>query len=162
MLTVNDSGINLALSQVPRVSDPLLYEEFLSIYNAINILAQAHGVQGGAGISNSIPVEALEDLPPGAALTFTGSGSILQASLSEALTPKYTRAFVAQGTTILTGTTGAAAFFGANQYLSGLTVGAMYYLSDTPGVYSSVPGTNSQAVGIAVTENILFFLPPSL
>lgn len=158
----NDLGVNLGLPQVPRVTDPQVYEELRLIHNAINVLAQSGGAQTGAGSTNSVAVEALEDLPPGSPIWLTGSGTTLQARLADAATPRYARAFVSQSTPILTGTTGSATFFGANGLNSGFTVGTMYYLSNTPGAYTTVAPANKQALGVALTENIIFFLPPSL
>lgn len=42
------NNINLGISSTPEISDPILFREFLRVYNALNILAQSIG-GGSAG-----------------------------------------------------------------------------------------------------------------
>jgi hypothetical protein len=47
-------------------------------------------------------------------------------------------------------------FTGILSGFSGLTPGLIYYVSNTPGIISSTPGSNTKKVGVAVSETELF------
>ena len=52
--------------------------------------------------------------------------------------------------------------FGMYPEINGLTPGDVYYLTATPGALGVSPGANAQAIGYAVTDKNLFFLPQLL
>ena len=82
---------------------------------------------------------------------------VLTARLANVTTPQYAKAFCS---TLNGATVGAVAEFtllGVNQFFSGLTPGATYYLSATPG--SIQAGATAQPVGFALSTQNLFFNP---
>jgi len=155
------SNIQNLITQLPRNLSPELEQEFNKIYSAISSLMFSLDPAAGAGATDSVVVIAQENLPVGAPVYITGSGTDLIAYLADMSVNRPTYAFVSQTTDILAGKTGRVSMRGNNVFLSGLTVGALYYTGITPGVYTNVDpgGADSQIVGIAISETSLFMSP---
>lgn len=97
-----------------------------------------------------------EDVSPGDQVELFDGVAGLSARLADAVTPRYAFGFVSATENIMAGNTGEVTLAGNNLYLTGLTPGQIYYLSDTPGQITDVPGTSEQFVGIAISDATLF------
>lgn len=119
------------------------------IWDSLEQLAQS--------VSYNRPIATFfEDCQPGELVNIYESGGILTARKANAAAPLYAYAFVSTTAEVLAGGTGEVTVIGLNLFLTGLTPGATYYLSDTPGEVSITPGANAQIVGIAYSDSILF------
>lgn len=95
-----------------------------------------------------------EAVSNGSALCIKSDGKIYKAS---ALTQAEVDGFI--GIATCNGVAGETAnfiSFGYKTDYSGLTPGTVYYLSDTPGVLSTTPGTISKKVAIVFSPTTLF------
>jgi hypothetical protein len=170
---------NLNLSVLPEIEQkksPDVYAELLRIRNALRTLQAALDLYTGALEYDSdywsevyptttvrlqnisrLYVIASEPIAVGQAVNFWNNAGVLTARLADAATPRYARAICSTVAGIPTGEFGEVMLFGAMDFFTGLAPGSYYYLSDTPGFVSNVPGTNSQLLGTALSGGILFF-----
>lgn len=96
---------------------------------------------------------------PGDAVAINSVASVTVASQANAAFPFYAVGFLLSRIPVAINGIGIVQFYGLNQFLAGLIPGKRYYLSDTPGAYSLIPGTHQQAVGIALSVNTMMFFP---
>lgn len=113
-----------------------------------------------SGNLNRFYVTAAEDIVYGAAITVGGSPlRVRNANAADTTLP--CRGFCTAPTGIATGGTGEIQICTGKVGISGLTPGASYYLSDTPGLIAPVPATISgsiaQYVGFATDSTTLVF-----
>lgn len=115
-----------------------------------------------AGNLNRFYVQGAEAISYGAAVSFTNVAGTLQAVLAVATdSSKPALGFCTAPDGIGVGLFGEVVIAAGVVSIGGLTPGASYFLSDSPGLISSTPGTISQYLGFAVTSTTLsFFLAP--
>lgn len=168
-------SFNLGLSATPETQDPTQFSEIVRLYNAVSILAYYLDLYTGAKAfpagewSVTTPAQSLrlQNLTRGYC-TFTETvvagqllhlqGTARLANATDATRPA--RAFATAPVTA--GQIGEYMLLGAITNFAGLTPGALYYLSTTPGIITSVAPISTQykqAVGFAVDANTLFFRP---
>ena len=167
---------NLGLPALPIDDDPTLFTSLLPIHRAIQglqialdqytgILAQPQEAWSTIPPQNTLIASNLFRMYRPFAVNVTGgqmvgvdtSGNIVLAGAATGA-PKC-RGFSTGAVTA--GQFGEVITFGGTiTFAPGtLVIGATYYLSNTPGLISTAPGTNSQAIGFAITTDILVFQP---
>lgn len=108
--------------------------------------------------------QASEAIIQGAAVNlYASAGSLFVRNANATTSTKPCHGFCSQSGGLTAGEIGEVIVVdGCNQNLSGLTVGALYYLSTNSGQFTSNPPTASgnlqQCLGIAITANALLFL----
>lgn len=174
--------INLGLPATPDIEDKKYYIEFTRIYNAINAVARAIDTYTGSieediaywnqvgisdirlqNISRIYPI--FDDtVLPGAMINLYNVSGIIHARLAKAAdATKPARGFSVASVT--SGLNGEIALIGANNHLTGLTPGELYYLSATSTsgqIVSAAPssaGNLIQPVGFALSSTTLYFNP---
>ena len=101
---------------------------------------------------------ATEAIAQGAMVNFYNNAGALGArNASATAAGKATRAFA--NSAISANSWGEFILGGYNPYISGLTPGTLYYMSNTSGAISTTAGTVSQKIGIALSANKLLFTP---
>lgn len=116
---------------------------------------------GGGGIGTSAPIEvfnctATEQI--GDAIFVFGADSVRQANASNMSTMKVVGIISEK----LTTTTVRIILSGEVTGFTGLTPGATYYASTTPGQLSTIPSLIEQEVGVAIDANTLFLNPQEI
>jgi hypothetical protein len=169
---------NLGLSIIPEADeqqDPALYTEALKLRNAMFALQAAlDNLTGAIGEDPSawsadtpdqwirlynltrVYLKSSEAITQGAVVSFWNNGGTLNARNANASSPYYARAYSTGA--VASGVFGEFVLMGAVT-ISGLTPGSTYYLSNSTGLISASPGTNTQVLGYALTSNKLFFNP---
>jgi hypothetical protein len=170
---------NLGLGALPEIDqrkNPDIYNDLLRIRNALKTLQFSLDQYTGAisedsaywkniQSQNSVRTQNIskvyavssDTIAVGQIVELYNNAGVLTARLSNVGTPRYARAFCS---TLGGATPGAVSEFsllGVNQFFSGLTPGAIYYLSGTPGAIQA--GATAQRVGFALTAQNLFFNP---
>lgn len=116
-----------------------------------------------SGNLNRFYAQAAEDIPFGAAITFTFGASPIQILLADAndLTRTACRGFCTTAGGIANGDFGEVQVNTGLASISGLTPGRTYWLSTTAGLIAPTPslaaGTVEQMVGFAITSTTLLF-----
>ena len=148
-----NNSINSGLPAQPFHADLATLDELRSIYNAISINQQI------LSDSTRFVAMALESITAGDYVAVTldaGRCKVRKANATD--NTKIAVAFSLQ--TIVAGAWGVFVTVGNNNLLSGLTVGSMYYLSDTVGggVTTTAPvgaGKTVQSLGFALSSTEL-------
>lgn len=177
-----ESPIDTGLPQQPQGIPPELFNEFWTIYNAIQALQR--GINQYAGViawpqaewSQLTPAEtilaqnthrlytiATENLAFGALVNLWNDSGVLKARLANAtnnLKPCFAICNTVGG--ISSGSYGEVLVMeGLSLGVSGLIPGARYFLSTTPGVLTNAPpvavGNIEQPIGVAFSGNLFFF-----
>ncbi len=120
---------------------------------------------GGTGADISQAVTASESLPAGALVSLWDDAGTLKARRANATdNTKPAVGFVTDPYS--PGASATVYFVGVNRDLSGLTLGADYYLSTTPGAVTTTPPSASgnlvQRVGQALSPTALAFAPQEI
>lgn len=178
-------SINLGLPATPDVKDPTIFVELLRVYNAINAVARGLDTYTGAlpalpedydylglsnlrdqNISRMYPIFDV-DVLAGAMINVYNVAGVLHARLANATDgTKPARGFAAA--TVTSGNRGEIVLLGLHPLLSGLTPGALYYLSAvsaTGQITSAAPATVGnlvQPVGFALSDTAIWFNPTLL
>lgn len=147
------SGINTGLAALPLNGDP----EAIKVFAAIQILQEY--------ITKLSRVMAVFDtiIAPGQPVAVYLSGGKLHARLANAT--DNTKPAVGFCTKVagIAGTVGEFQTSGINEYCTGLTIGAQYYLDTTSGAITTAKpvgaGKIVQPIGFAITTTSLFFNP---
>ena len=171
-----NSTINLGLPAIPEPADPKSFGDFLRVYNALRILSIT--VDSYTGAKGQDP-QYYAQTPPAASILSQNSlrmyakfgvaitagqavylydvAGVTTVGLASALTTaKPMRGWCS--TTTAADSYGEV-MLGGLMPLTGLVLGATYYLSNTAGGISIGPGTTSQKVGFAVDTTHLFVQP---
>jgi hypothetical protein len=168
-------SINLGLTIVPEAHNPEDALEFNKIYNALNTLGNALDSYTSpvaypqADWPSLLPSSTLkwqnmcrayflasEAIVAGAVINIWSNAGTPNIRNANASVPQYVRGVAPNA--VASGSYGEV-FLKGMAFISGLTPGAVYYLSNTAGLISSAPGANSQIVGFALTSNTLLFDP---
>lgn len=178
-------SLDLGIPQVPEYAgkeDPLLFLELQRIYNGLNNLAfylDAYtgrapltvAVQAGFDLYKTTRAQYLDviyakasvDIPAGSACytRYNATTQEFTASLASATAADtFCTGFCVSDGGVQTGSLCAIQLgCGLVPYIGALTEGTTYYLSDTPGVISSGPGTNVQKLGYALGPVYFYFTP---
>lgn len=157
-MTLFSSSINLGLPQLPSIpeSHADTYEELLRVYAAIQTLLTE------ATQSTRVICTFDETVTAGQAVSFYTVAGTLRARLADAT--DNTRPCVGFSTYATSATaTGEVQCTGLNINLSGLTPGALYYLSETSGAITATKpvgaGKIVQPIGWAISTTTLLFNP---
>lgn len=173
---------NLGLSVQPEIDQqkhPQIFLELARMRNAFRVLQGALDAYTGAlsedpqywnqvTPTNSTRVQnisrlyakASETITVGQVVYFWNNAGVLNARKADANAIGNTaRGFCAVTAGVVAGDMGEFILLGVNPYYAGLTPGTTYYLANTPGLISAVPGTVSQVVGWAIDANNLWFAP---
>lgn len=164
---------------IPQELQPLFKPLYIAFQNIIQTLITYCGIAPRSPkailVSDNDPTailasnvhrfytQASENISQGAAISLWPQGGILFVRNANATdSTKPCDGFCSQTGGILNGQIGEVILSdGSNTYLSGLTVGARYYLSTTSGAYTTTPPTSSgnlqQSLGIAITATALRF-----
>ena len=182
-LTAYSSPVDFRISTsppgtIPPELTPVFNELYLSIHQIIltvtnncgvgpQIPSQWEVIKGDsftlqAGNLNRFYVEASELIPYGAAINLWNNGGILMAQNANATThTKPCQGFCSTIGGIAVGTAGEVILNAGIARLSGLTLGANYYLSGTNGLLTTVPltgaGNIEQFCGVAIDSTHLSF-----
>lgn len=165
-------GTNLGMPALPDTDDPKLFAALLPLHTAARNLALSLDNSTGRTFvapeeygnvspytniaSNILYVQFSEDVEAGHMITFHSVAGVLLGK--KAVGPALET--LARGFSLskrLAGETGPVGLFGLDPYITGLTPGTAYYLSNTPGVISSTVG--NQYIGFALAEDKLWFAP---
>lgn len=147
-----ESSVNLSLPIKPVTDNPELYNELLTVYNALRLLAQAFD-----DIVNETILVAFEDITIGQALAVYSDAGI--GKFRKALDPTYycigfAGTNASAGESVLCRIRWRYPIFPAGT----LTPGTLYYLSAaTPGLITTTPG--NQLIGIAQDDTTLLWKP---
>lgn len=179
MLTGGRSS-NLGLSPFPEFTEnkyPDIFADSTRIRMAINALQTkmdqltgalplASAYQGMVGANKTVQLgnltrfyaNASQNINAGQMVNFHNVAGVLNARKAGASSlTTMCRAFC--NTTVLAGAYGEFILMGVLPGLSSLVPGALIYLSDTAGLISTTPGTNSQVLGYALSATELYFNP---
>ena len=157
------ASIDTGLPQLPSSTVPELHRELIKIYDAFK------KVQTGIDSLNRDLGSYNVDTTYGQIVNVIDTSGAAHIRLASAaagtIYPAYGFCPTPEG--VLTGVSGEVQYIGLIQGLSGLTIGAIYYLSDTVpgGITSSKPvgaGKIVQPIGIATSSTCLFFNPTLL
>lgn len=176
MTTSRTSSLNLGLSSLPETKGED-FPEFVRIYNALNIMASALDAYTGTTIPDESewteldPADTLrsqnlsrlfiqfyENIVAGAPIKIFNDGGVAKAALALGSGfANYADGF--SGTSTAAGDWGYVYLgMGLNPYITGLTVGTVYYLSATvAGTITAVRPANPQSVGRALTSSLLWW-----
>lgn len=154
-MTTLSTSVDLQLPQLPVIADTEVRNKLARVFSAINILAQALDTYTGAGLVAIFS----ETVIAGDLINVYNNAGVLTARLASAAdTTKPANGFAPLAVT--SGHTGAIYPIGVISELSGLTPGAIYYLSDTtPGGRKSTQPTVIQPVGFALSSTTFFCNP---
>lgn len=111
-----------------------------------------------AGNLNRFYVQGAESISAGAAVSFVNVAGTLQAVnavATSSTTPAIAFCTAPDGIDI--GIFGEVQIVAGTVAIGGLTPGASYYLSNTPGLISPTPGTLAQYLGFAISSSVLAF-----
>lgn len=160
------------MSLIDSQKDPKAYNDAMHVRAALNaIRSQIDKVSGNLGFNavtdlntlisdlTYVSGTALEDIAPGALVTFVDNSGTLGIKNAAADTALYARGFCAETSTITSGNLVQIKLKGPYQYYSSLIPGNMYYLHGTLPRPSATPATNSQKLGIAITSQLINFQP---
>jgi len=172
---------NLGLSISPEFDQkkyPEIWADLVRVRNSIRALQSALDAYTGQTPINPVDysstaqssslllqsqakvyVPASVAISPGQMVNLFDSAGVLTARLADAATPNYVRGFASISAAVGIGDYLEVTLLGADFYVTGLTIGAVYYLQDTPGALGTTPGTNTQAVGYALDTTNLWFAP---
>lgn len=183
MSDTTNLSIDLGIPQTPEFAgDPMTFLEFQRIYNAINNLAgYLDEYTGRAPLTTSVragyaPLSGMRnqylDVPYGYAQEDIQAGSacytrwdatngrLLVSKASASAADTFCTCFCVTDGGVTTGSLVAVQFSGGViPYIGSLIEGQTYYLSNTPGVISNVPGTVVQKLGYAIKSNYFYFCP---
>ena len=178
-------SLDLGIPQVPEYAgkeDPLLFFELQRIYNGLNNLAfylDAYtgrapltvAAQAGFDLYKTTRGQYLDviyatasvDIPAGAAC-YTRYNAVTEeftAHLASAVDPTTfcTGFCVSEGGVVAGSLCAIQLGTGLVPFIGSLSEGATYYLSDTPGLISSGPGTHAQKLGYALGPVYFYFTP---
>lgn len=144
--------IRLALNTIRNAID--------SITGAVPVTATEAGATATGSKITRVVGKALEAIGPGAIVTLVNdSGTLGIRNATAGATPLYAKGFAAITAAVASGTSIEVVLEGSYQFVSGLTPGKTYYLSDAAGGFSDTPGTNTQVIGFAVSSTLLNFKP---
>lgn len=180
-------SMQLGLPQVPEYvrDDPLLFAEFQRIINGINNLAAVvdaytgrapltvaakNGFNIGASTRSQyldvLYAVAQEDLPAGSAVYLRYDAGEKRHNVWKATAAdpaKFCQGFVVTDGGVVSGSVCAVQLSpGLVPFIGGLTEGITYYLSDTAGSISNLPGANTQKLGYALGPTYFYFTPNPL
>lgn len=173
---------NLGLSSAPEFDSkkyPEIYSDLLRIRGAIRGLQAALDQYTGAlpPQTENWPVTTLTQtlllqntakiyvvagvaISPGQILSTYNDAGVLKAQLATATDPtKLARGFASITAAAAAGDYIEMTLLGADFYISGLTPGTPYYLSNTAGAIATTAGLNVQKIGHALSATCLFFNP---
>lgn len=179
-MSLNQSfSTRTGLSVLPEIDQQQyasIYLDALRIRQAIQILQAALDSYTGMGVipssqwSQLTPlsqdklanltktyVQATEDIGLGKMVNFYNNSGVVAARNANASTGKPCHAYA--NSAVTTGNWGEFIRMGATSFISSLTVGATYYLSNTDGLISPTPGTVSQKLGYAMGTSLFVFNP---
>lgn len=184
MASKSYSTINTGLSVLPmEVKDSAAYAEFIKLYNAVKIVAQAMDTYTGIGtypadqwnqVGNSgilvqnhtkiYPVCAEASISKGQLVALRDVGGVTQAVLSFAGSTDIRKCRGFANTDGVSGQRMEVVLQGLYPYAGGLTVGQTYYQSNgTYGAFTAVTpsgaGNIRQGIGYAVSTNAMYFNP---
>lgn len=170
------------IAQLPPGIDPELAAAFTQVYSAIQqiiftlidncgigprnsgewVQLASSAVTLLGGNLNRLYVQAVEDIPYGAAVHLVAVSGKVQARLANATnSSKPARAFCTLTTGILAGEVGEVQIGTGTVLIGGLTPGASYFLSTTSGLIAPTPavaaGNIEQYVGFAIDTTTLTF-----
>lgn len=172
---------NINLSQMPEVDekkDPKVYGELVRLRSAILALQEALDIYTGAlGETDSsyfqqtpptkfcrvqnisrIYVQATESIAAGALVNLYNNSGTLCARNAQSGPSKAADAY--SSSAVAASNYGEFILWGLIGSSAALTPRALYYLTNTPGVYGTVAGAGLvQKVGWAISDHILFFRP---
>jgi hypothetical protein len=150
-----DSTIKIGLPAYPNIVDADLRRELIGVYSAIRNVAEAVDVR-----APGVFVTFTDAVTYGQAINLYNVAGVLKGRLSSlATSAKPIRGFYSGTTNQGVGGSGLVILGGVLSGLTGLTPGALYYGSDTPGSYSLTPGTVSQKIGYALSTTTLYVRP---
>ena len=169
------SSINTGLPNLPDPPDPKFFAEFARVYNAVRNLTLAIDSYTGAIAQDSqfysqtpitqtvksqnltrIYVKFTVDIAQGQIVNlYDNSG--LEARLSDASSNKQMHGWCTIGA--LAGNFGEIMLEGLCANITGLTIGAIYYLGNVPGTIAPTPGTLIQKLGFALGDSKIYFRP---
>lgn len=162
-MPIPDSQIELNLPIHPSgITDPVLYEELILLYGAVQALQ--------AGIDSLVRGKGIYDatITYGRVVNILDTAGVSHVRLASASAPPYPAlGFCPTLAGVASGTPGEVQTIGKITNLTGLTPGAIYYLSDTtPGSYQTTKpvgaGKIVQPVGFALDATTLYFKPTLL
>lgn len=181
MASTAQLSINLGLPATPDTKNQDLFYQLQILYNSINSLARAVDVYtgsiqpdpatwgsigfGGVRVQNITRIYVISDVALTAGqlvhLYDPGTGSV-HARLANATTIATPARGYSTGI-IAAGQEAEIVLQGLHPFFSGLTAGAIYYTSTTPGTVQvgqpSTPGNIIQPVGFALNANTMWFAP---
>lgn len=150
-----DTSLELKLPVVSNNPDNDSRQEMILTWNAIRNLALGVDARCGA-----VFVTFTEAATYGQLVNLYNNGGVLNARLSNLTTSaKPVRGYCAEIKGVSAGRTGLVLTSGKIVSLAGLTVGALYYGSNTPGGVSLSAGTVNQPVGFALSSTELYIQP---
>jgi len=172
MSTRQSHSISLGLAAVPDVDDPALFQAMMPVYNAIrNTMSAVDTYTGNSLVSNDeyatidpyshllvqkgtiFFCKASETITVGHAVNiWDSSGARVRKATSTNLPDA-----IALASAVAVGDTIPVCLFGLISVLSGLTAGAYYYPTATPGVISTTVLGNK--IGKALSSSTLWFNP---
>ena len=185
MANTTGYSTNLGLSLTPEYDSskfPEAWQDSVRVRNSIRVLQAALDAYTGntpaisANYSAISPQSSLQIqnlckiylpcsdvLIPGCPVNIydSGAGAAKARLASSAAAATLTRGIYVDAANSVIGNTVPILLFGADFFISGLTVGALYYTQDAPGTLGVTPGTVPQVVGVALSTNLLW-LNPSL
>lgn len=183
MASKSFSTINTGLSNLPlEVKDATTYAEFVKLYNAVKIVAQAMDTYTGIGTypadqwdqvgNNGILVQNHTKIYPifgdnvnqGQLVTLKDIGGVPKAYLAIAASNDIRKCRGFATGNVLAGNRGEVVLQGLYPYAGGLTIGQTYYLSNgTYGAFTAVNpsgvGNIRQGIGYAISTSAMYFNP---
>lgn len=150
-----NSTWDILLPRTPGTRDMEEYYELLKVYQAIQNLTLELDRRIGA-----VFVTYSEAVTYGQGVSLYNDAGTLKARLSNLTTSaKPVRGFCSEVAGVASGATGLVLLTGKIVGMTGLTPGALYYGSNTPGAYSTSAGTVPQVVGYALSTTELYINP---
>ena len=150
-----DVTTNLKLPVVSNNPDNDSRQEMILTWNAIRNLALSMDDRTGA-----VFVTFTETATYGQLINLYNNSGVLNARLSDLSTSaKPVRGYCAEPKGVLAGSTGLVLATGRILLRVGLTPGALYYGSNSPGGLSISAGSVSQPVGFALSPTTLYLQP---
>ena len=132
------------------------------VHNLLDVVNFVNNEIGSltVGASTNVAGTAGETLEAGDSVYLEDDGKWWKTNASDIDTIRFVQIGIAQGAVVADGAiTNGVLRKGTDGNQSGLTVGAKYYLSDTPGEISTTPGTIEVVVGVARAADNLYFDP---
>jgi hypothetical protein len=173
------SSINTGLPNIPDPPSPELFAEFQRLYNAIRNLTisidsytgntpQAPDLYSKLTDQSSlltqrsckIYVQFTQAVPQGYLVNVYDTGGGNRGGRLASATSAATKCTGwLTSNTVAAGEWGEITLMGLSKTFNSLIISSTYYLSNTPGLVSSAPGTINQKVGTALSTTSLFLRP---